>query len=186
MQYRKIISGASEEEVWQQISADFAAEEDLLTYNVIIQQGNTSINLDIDIDPGGGFESGFESTTLISKVTGPQNFQFAIHHENFLDEIGKFFGMQDVTTGYEEFDNKVVVKTNDEAQVKVLFEDAGTRQLFQSLNDYTLGITKHETTKNAHQHFLEFIIDEGIVDTNQLQKIYHAFFNVLTLLNSSN
>lgn len=183
MQIKKIVNGATEEEVWQQINIDFAADEDLLTYHVIIQQGNTTINLDMDIDPGGGFESGFESTTLVSKVAGAPDFQFAIHHENFLDEIGKFFGMQDVTTGYTEFDNQVIVKTNDEAKVKILFADADTRRLFQSLNDYSLGITKHETIENPHQHFLEFTIDEGIVDAIQLQKIYHAFLNVLMLLN---
>jgi hypothetical protein len=132
----KIISG-NEDEIWQQITSDFR-EGDLLEYRAIIQQQNTRVLLDIDIDLGGGFEGGYESTMLRSPLKPNNNFRFAIHEEGFIDEVGKFFGMQDVVIGYPEFDKKVLIKANDEAKVKPLFADTSVREVFQSLDDFTL------------------------------------------------
>ncbi len=116
MTQEKIISG-NEDEIWQQITADFIKEDDLLEYRVVIEQQNRRILLDIDIDLGGGFEGGFESTMLRSQLESIGDFRFAIHDESFIDEVGKFFGMQDVVIGYPEFDKKVLIKSNDERKV---------------------------------------------------------------------
>jgi hypothetical protein len=179
MDIQKVIYGETEEEVFEHISADFDAEPDLLYYDVMIEQAGRKIFLDIDIDPGGGFESGFETTTLTAHLYTEPPFRFAIHHEGFMDEIGKFFGMQDVITGYREFDKKVVVKTDDEAAVKSLFESAEVRHLFSSLTDFTFGIARHNTEDEKKAPFLEFNIDRAIVDALELRAIYSAFMKVL-------
>lgn len=175
----KIIYGSSVDAVFEQIMADFTSEPDLLSYNTLIEQEGKKILLDIDIDPGGGFEGGFETTTITAPLQKIPGFRFAIHHEGFLDEIGKFFGMQDVITGYAEFDKKVIVKTNDDESVKKVFEDAAIRSTFGSLHGYTLEITTHDTASEHHAPFLEFTIERGIVDAAELKTIYSAFLNVL-------
>ena len=179
MKIEKTIHGKNDDQVFEQIGADFAAEPDMLTYNISIDQNSRKIFLTIDIDPGGGFEGGFETTTLWAPLQSSPQFRFAIHHESIIDEIGKFFGMQDVVTGYPEFDKKVVVKTNDEEKVKSLFESAAVRTVFSSLTDFTFGTTKHNTEEEHKAPFLEFTINSGITDAIELKKIYSAFMIVL-------
>jgi len=179
MAAQKNIFGETEDQVFQQVNADFQAEPDLLQYEAVIEQGGRKILLVIDIDPGGGFESGYESTTLSAALQSDPAFRFAIHHEGVLDEIGKFFGMQDVITGYPEFDKKVVVKTDDEERVKSLFESAAVRSVFGSLIGFTFGITRHHTATEKKAAFLEFNIERGIVDAAELKSIYNAFVKVL-------
>lgn len=180
---KKIISGINEDEVWQQIEKDLTRNPDLLDYRAIIEQQKRKIFLEIDIDLGGGFESGYSTTTLHAPLQTEQDFRFAIHKEDFLDDIGKFFGMQDVEIGYPEFDKKLVIKTNDESRVKQVFSDRSVRELFKSLNDFTFGITKHTIPDSNYKGaFLELIIEDGITDPDHLRKIYHAFFNTLILI----
>lgn len=179
MDTQKIIYGENAEQVFEQVNADFDSDPDMLDYDVLIEQGGRKIILEIDIDPGGGFESGIQTTTISAHLKTTPGFGFAIHHEDILDEIGKFFGMQDVITGYTEFDKKVVVKTDDEERVKSLFDSAGVRSVFGSLTGFTFGIGRHHTDHEKKAAFLEFNIDRAIMDAVELKAIYSAFFQVL-------
>jgi hypothetical protein len=181
MTQEKIISG-NEDEIWQQITADFIKEDDLLEYRVVIEQQNRRILLDIDIDLGGGFEGGFESTMLRSQLKSIGDFRFAIHNESFIDEVGKFFGMQDVVIGYPEFDKKVLIKANDETKVRPLFSETSIREVFQSLDDFTFGIIMHHFDGKEKSPCLELYINSAITDAVSLRKIYSAFFKVLILI----
>lgn len=180
MQQDKLIKGESIDDVCAQIGADFAAEELLTDYHVVINQEGKAINLDIDIDLGGGFESGYETTTLTA-ILHDTPFRFAIHPQDFLYEIGKLFGIQDVTIGYPDFDAHVIVKTNDEEEVKRLFEDKGIRELYQNLDDYLLSVTENEN----YQVILEFSIQRGITDAAEMQKLYTSFYKILALVESA-
>ena len=99
MTNENFIKGSGEDEIWQQINDQFLQNSDPLEYTAIIEQENRKVILDIDIDLGGGFESGYETTSLTAPLHHTTDFKFAIHEEHFTDEIGKFFGMQDVVIG---------------------------------------------------------------------------------------
>ncbi|GGH74064.1 hypothetical protein HNQ91_003787 [Filimonas zeae] len=180
MKTEKLITGESIDEVCAKIKADLTAEELLTDYHVTIHQEDKSIQLDMDIDLGGGFESGYEITTLTA-VLHDTPFRFAIHPQDFLYEIGKLFGIQDVTIGYPDFDKKVIVKTNDEEEVKRLFEDESIRVLYQNLDDYLLSVTENEN----YQVILEFTIQRGITDPAELQQLYTSFYKVLVQVDSA-
>lgn len=183
MNNENLIKGNSEDEIWQQITEEFNQNPDPLEFTAVIQHQGHRIILDIDIDLGGGFESGYETTTLTAPLATLTDFRFAIHEEHFTDEIGKFFGMQDVVLGYKEFDEKLVVRTNDETKVKEIFADESVRAVFQSLENFSFGIhTHHPAHSTQKEPFLELIIETGITDINKLQTIYRAFFSVLTAL----
>src|ERR1700744_4327481 len=95
----KVISGNTEEDIWPTIEADFADNE-IFNYDALIKQGDTEVELYMDIDLGGGFEGGSEVTSLKAPLNLHSDFKFSVHDEGFLDSIDKFFGMQDVETGY--------------------------------------------------------------------------------------
>ncbi|MEO6521276.1 MAG: hypothetical protein ABIN91_06360 [Mucilaginibacter sp.] len=180
METDKTYTGATEEQIWKQIAADI--NDDILEYHAIIQQGQAQVYLDIDIDLGGGFEGGYATTTYRAPLNST-NFQFAIHEEHFTDEIGKFFNMQDVTIGYPELDEHLIVKTNDVEKVKTLFTDEQTRKTLTELENFDLGIRLHSVEgSDKKEAFLELNIEDGITDIDTLRELYHAFYMVLVTI----
>jgi hypothetical protein len=184
METTKIISGTTEDEIWQQITADLLSDEDVFTYNAIIKQNDKQIILDIDIDPGGGFEGGYEITSFTAEINNSAGFHFKMHDENFIDEIGELFGMGHLKTGDEDFDKKVIVKTNDEAKAKTILEDQASRDFFKLLANYSLSITKSDED-HQHHYCLELSIDDGITDAAELRKIYSHFYTILIKIDES-
>ncbi len=185
METTKIITGTTEDEIWQQINDDLLADEDVLNYNAIIKQNDKQIILDIDIDPGGGFEGGYEITSFTADINNNAGFQFKMHDENFIDEIGELFGMGHLKTGDDAFDKKVIVKTNDDEKAKVVLADQSSKDFFRDLSNYSLSITKHDEN-NHTQYTLELSIDNGITDPIELRKIYSHFYNILTKVDELN
>lgn len=164
--------------VWEKIENDLA-KEDVLDYEMIIPEGEKQVVLTIDVDLGGGFEGGFATTSFSAMLPHDTRFRFAIHKEDFIDEIGKFFGMQDVKVGSEMFDKKIIVKTNDEVKVKRLFSDTGVQQTFVELENFSFGIHSHHVS-GAKEPFLELVVDDAITDLSNLRNLYSAFYDVLT------
>ncbi len=177
MSVENYIKGENEQQIWEQISADFDKGNQLQSYNAVITQGNARIILDIDVDLGGGFESGFSTTIFNALLPDYPAFRFAIHKEHFIDELGKFFGMQDVVLGYKEFDEKLIIKTTDKAAVRKLFASPELRETIVSIDDFTFGI-HHHNKDGIDKAYLELYIETGITDTFLLRKLYNAFYTV--------
>ncbi len=178
MDKEKLITADSIDEVWPQITEDLKDNE--FDYSVIISIQNRKVYLDIDIDPGGGFEGGYQTTTLKSRLEKAGEFRFALHHQGLLDEMGKFFGMEYIETGYPEFDKKVIVKTNDVSKIKSIFSEQQTRMPFEDLSDFTFHISQHHIDETDNKaDFLELNIEEAITNIPRLKLIYNAFSKVL-------
>lgn len=183
MQEERHFYGQDEDEIWQQIEAELARMPDLLSYHAIIQQQEKTLALKIDIDPGGGFESGFATTTFSAPIIHHDGFQFALHREHFIDEIGKFFGMQDIEIGASDFDANIVVKATDEMRVRSLFADATRREILLGLGDFYFGmITPRDGNVAGSTTTLELMIEEGITKPSRLRVLYHFFFTTLCSL----
>lgn len=184
MQEERIISGHNEDEVWSQLQHDLTQTPNLLQYRAQINQQNKIIHLDIDIDLGGGFEGGYATTIFSAAFRNPDQFRFAIHEEGFFDDLGKFFGMQDVEIGYPEFDKAFIIKTNDESRVRTIFTDDEARSILLTLKDFTFEVvlTESETNGDVNDSILELIIEEGITDPIRLRHLYRVFFGTLNLI----
>lgn len=174
MAVTKQYSGKTTDDIWQQVSADLSGQ-DVYEYNVILVQDGRQVELVIDIDPGGGFEGGYQFTSLKAPITSESDFRFALHHKGLIDTVGKFFGMEDVVIGYPEFDETLIVKTSDRERTHRIFSDVNVREIFQSLNSFTLHLTHH-----YQEQFLELTIEEGITDAEVLRNLYDAFCKVLS------
>jgi|GEM_PF-4888256 len=83
------ITADTEEEVLQQIKQHLL-NRDFLEYSAIIVQGRRKTILDIDIDLGGGFESGYETTTLSAPLLNTPVCRFAIHEEHLPRKLENF------------------------------------------------------------------------------------------------
>jgi hypothetical protein len=188
----KTVTAADDNAIWQQVSQDLEATSIPFQYAVNIRRNTQTIALMIEVDPGGGFEGSFETTTFTAPVAiqfttlrseiaeDEKHFRFALHDEGFIDKLGKFFGMEDIETGYPEFDKKIIVKANDKEKLKAIFSNATARKVFQSLESFRLEIVHYE--KEAKNSSLELMIDRGITDPAALRKIYDGFVSVLDAL----
>lgn len=186
MQTQKIIRGNTEDELWQQVQADLVNPDIAWEYKAVLMQGDREIILSIDVDPGGGFESGYALTSLIAPLTISDAYHLSVSHQGFLEEAGKLFGLQDVVLGYPGFDEKVLIKTNDAEKTKALFTDADVRETIGSLPSFSLKITHHQTPQSENKvAYLELQIDEEITDIATLQKLYHAVFTLATTLDKA-
>lgn len=169
----KQFTGKTTEDIWQQVSADLSGQE-IYEYDVILVQDGVQVEMVIDIDLGGGFESGYEYTSFKAPVTSENDFRFALHHQGLIDTAGKFLGMEDVLIGYPEFDEALIIKTSDRDRTRRVFSDIKVRAVFQSLQLFNLHLT------HAHKKpFLELTIEEGITDEERLRNLYDAFYKVL-------
>ncbi|MDX1811810.1 MAG: hypothetical protein R3240_07685 [Gammaproteobacteria bacterium] len=176
----KQISGSTTNDIWQQVTADLSGQ-DIFEYNVSLVQNGREVELVIDIDPGGGFESGYQYTSFKAPVASEHDFRFALHHQGLIDTAGKFFGMEDVVIGYPEFDEALIIKTDDRERTHRIFSDVQVRETFQSLRLFTLHLTHHHIAgQKGKKAFLELTIEEGVVDPAVLRNLYDAFYKVLS------
>jgi hypothetical protein len=174
MQKIKTFTGNNEAEIWAHIASDMGGS-DILFYEAQINHGAYQTNLMIDIDLGGGIEGGFEMTVFSAPLAGESDYKFAIHDKDFLDEIGKLFGMQDVELGYPEFDEKVIVKTNNNARTQKLFSSQPLRTFLNGIDsNFNVCITGSDADRK-----LEMTLEKGVTDVVTLRNIYSFFYELL-------
>ena len=175
----KQIAGSTTDDIWRQVSVDLSGK-DILEYNVMLVQDGRQVELMIDIDLGGGFEGGYAITSFTAPVKPVQDYRFALHHQGLIDAAGKFFGMEDVEIGYPEFDEALIIKTNDRERTRRIFSDVNIREIFQSLHLFTFHLAYHHVAgEKEKEPFLELSIEEGINDPAELRNLYEAFYKVL-------
>jgi hypothetical protein len=178
MTERKNITGDATE-IWHQINTDFVTGNDLHNYQVTIQHGERNIDLDIVSSPGGSDEGGYDITTLSAPLPAHTNLRFEIHPEDFLNKIGKIFGGEDVVLGYPEFDNNVIVKTNNAHLLKRVLAAPEVREVFLSLSGYSFRIDKNDKREG---NYLELLIQRSLINAADLKRVFDAFCHVLDFL----
>ncbi|WP_242916182.1 hypothetical protein [Pontibacter liquoris] len=173
----KEFTGATEAEIWQQVAADMAAQKGIIRYTAMLHQGGYHTLFDLDIDLGGGFESGISTTTFKAAVPARVPLRFHLQEQDFLHEIGKALGMEDVKLGYPDFDDAFMIRTNQPDTLKKLFADEKTRHI---LLRHTSASLKLEAEDEASETaILQFRKDEPIGDAASLQDIYHVLVHIL-------
>lgn len=180
MQEQHTISGTTEEEIWNQVQNEFGKGIEMLDYHVVLDQNGRRILLDIGINLGSGMESGRAFTTFSAYLYSRHIFRFSIYKEGLIDEIGKIFGMQDVVLGYSDFDEKFVIKTNDEEKVIKIFSDGSLRRILLKYEDVSFGIVDYALEESdGKAPFLELKVNAGITDPLLLREIYSAFYSII-------
>jgi hypothetical protein len=183
MQDVRHITGETEDQLWQQLEADLAQNSEDLEYEAVLEHGGHTFRLDIDVDLGGGFESGYETTSFSAAIDNPDGFQFGLHHHHFLDSLGKFLGMQDIETGDAEFDAAVVVKSSDETKVRALLSDATLRSALKGLGDFTLELSTPSLVDSDHEHSkLLLTVEEAVTEPMRLRQLFDVFLRALKAL----
>jgi hypothetical protein len=175
------ISGKTEAEIWQQVASDLAQKGDILEYAAQLVQSHTDIYLNIDIDLGGGFEGGFETTSFMAPLAETNPFKFHIHEQNWVNEIGKVLGLEDIELGYPELDEAFIIKTNEPETLKALLADENLRLALLKHRECELKLSP-ESHEPESQHLLTYTIDQAITEVSELQEIYHMMLDLVQKL----
>ena len=179
---RQIITVDNTSGIWNGLLPDFSQGTVVNDYHVTLQVGGHDIDIDIASSPGGNVEGGYETTSIKALVNSVTDFHFAIYPEDFLNRIGKLFGLQDEILGYPEFDHRIIVKTDNVARLKRLLAPPEKREIFQQLSGFSFKLGNNQEDEDR---YLELNIQRAITDLNELKRLLSVFYNVLIALEKS-
>ncbi|WP_051718854.1 hypothetical protein [Hymenobacter sp. IS2118] len=174
-----IFSADTEAVLWQEVAATITREGDLFDYSAELIQDGYHIQLDVEIDLGGGFEGGFQSTRMAAQVPDNTRLRFALHEQDWLHEVGKLLGMTDVELGDPELDAAFIITTNNEAALReLLLPDLALRQTLLRHQEcrLTLAPASHEAGAFV---YLTFFKETALTDPAELREVYHALYTLL-------
>ncbi|MBT9391821.1 hypothetical protein KLP40_01490 [Hymenobacter sp. NST-14] len=181
MQTTRIFSADSEAALWEQVTADLGRQADLYDYRAELCQQHYRVWLEIDIDLGGGFEGGYEITTLRAEVPGRPTLHFALHEQDWIHELGKLLGLQDVELGFADLDKTFIITTNDASALRQLLAEPDVHAIL--LRHPAGRLTLAPASDEAHAPVvLTFSEERALLEPEQLREIYHLLLRLLQQL----
>lgn len=175
----RTFSAETEEALWQQVAADLAQQSDLLDYVAELDQAGYRMRMAIEIDLGGGFEGGFETTAFTALVPTQTPLRFAMHKQDWVHEIGKLLGLTDIELGDPELDAAFIITTNSADILReLLLTDPDLRQTLLRHPNGRLALAP-ASENPASAVYLMFTEDAAIVDPAELRAVYHLMISLL-------
>ncbi|SET81176.1 hypothetical protein [Hymenobacter actinosclerus] len=181
MDTNRTFTADSEPALWAQVAADMARQPDLFDYRADLCQPPYCVHLVLDIDLGGGFEGGYELTTLRAVVPGQPALRFALHEQDWVHEIGKLLGLQDVELGYAELDRTFIISTNDANALRQLLADPAVHQALLRYPAARFTLAPDSEAPEAPL-LLSFSLERAVVEPEQLRELYQLLLRVLQQL----
>jgi hypothetical protein len=180
--------GPSTNEIWnhfaQQLGGSFRAQTFWTAPAVRAEHGEWTILLDTHTVSTG--KSSVTYTRLRAPFVNSDRFYFELYRASIFSNIGKFFGMQDVTVSDPTFCREFIIKSNDEQRIQTLLEDETLRTMIRLTPDIQFALRegdkgfKAEFPQGVDQlHFLAF----GVIrDLEMLHSLFNLFGYTLNLL----
>lgn len=177
--------GPSHDEVWSQLSretnARFVDGSFLKGATVEATHGEWKITLDSYAVSTG--KSTMVFTRMRAPYVNPDGFRFSICRAGMFTEISKWFGMQDVEVGHEEFDRDFVIKGTSEDKLRAFFANRRVRELIEAQKSVYFGV-KHDPTwfredPSPEVDTLEFHVPGILTDIARLKLLFDLFAETL-------
>src|SRR5215212_10477357 len=116
-------------ETWDEFCGrvDAALSEYVRTGRARVRYRNWCVTLDTNVVPAGA------AAAVVTRMRAPYAsrgaFRFKLQRRDFLDALARRIGIHTSETGQTEFDREFVVRSEDDARVRRLFEDPAIRGL---------------------------------------------------------
>jgi len=119
------------EEAWAEfcVRVDAALSEYLRGGCARVRYRNWCVTLDTNIVPAGA------AAAVVTRVRAPfvgRGFRFKLQRRDLLDALARRLRIHTSETGQSDFDREFVVRSDDEAAVRRLFDDPAIRRLIAS------------------------------------------------------
>jgi hypothetical protein len=176
--FLKKIFGSNRDEIWRQLSHEIGGEfvEGSFTKSsrVKVQIKEWVVTLDTFTVSTGNSSSTY--TRMRAPYVNPDQFRFTIYRRSVFSNLGKLLGMQDVSIGEAAFDEAFIIKANDEAKVRQLFQTAKLREMVASQPRIHLTVKDDEGWFGAEfpdgVDELCFQVGGVLKDIDQLKSLY--------------
>ncbi|WP_066716197.1 hypothetical protein [Clostridium sp. Marseille-P299] len=181
--------GPSQNEVWSQLSEEingkFVKGSFFKGSRVELSHHPWTIYLDTySVSTG-------KTTVIYTRMRAPfilsDNLYFKVYKKGIFSEMGKFFGMQDIEIGIQDFDEDYIIKGNKEDIIKKLFSNSRIRNLIKIQPRISLEIKEGEGIFGSgfkqNEGELYFQADRVITDIDLLKNLFELFGEMLGELN---
>ena len=181
--------GPDQEEVWRRLTEQMDARVvDGGFWNgdkVEATHGEWTITLDTYLVSTG--KTFIMFTRMRAPYINPDGFRFSVSRAGMLTDIAKWFGMQDVTVGHEEFDTEFVIKGNSDEKLRALFANPRVRALISAQKDIRFAVRENAgwfRSKDMPEDadLLEFEVVGTIDDVARLKLLFELFGETLDQL----
>lgn len=188
MGFLKKVFGSNRDEIWRQLSDEIGGEfvEGSFTKSsrVKVQIKEWVVTLDTFTVSTGNSSTTY--TRMRAPYVNPDQFRFTIYRRSVFSNLGKLLGMQDVCIGEAAFDDAFIIKANDEAKVRKLFQIAKLREMVASQPRIHLTVKDDEGWFGAEfpegVDELCFQVGGVLKDIEQLKSLYLLFALTLSSL----
>ena len=177
------IFGPSREEIWRQLSEEVGGRyEDRFwrSDRVEVSHGPWTLTLDTYAF------SNVVYTRMRAPYVNADGFRFTVYRQGIFSEIGKWLGMQDIELGNPEFDDRFIIKGNNEAKLRALFASARLRELIAAQPEIHFAV---QDTDGWFGPMFPEGVDElsfrvlGVIkDLERLKRLYDLFAETLDQL----
>ena len=180
--------GPSRDEIWRQFAAavqgNFTAGDFWgARSRVEATHGQWIVVLDTYTVSTG--KSSVTYTRMRAPHVNPDGFEFNIYRAGLFSDLGKWLGMQDVTVGHPQFDEDFIIRGNDEAKLRRLFNNAKIRELIEAQPRINFRVKDDESSIWGGKDFppdvdeLYFRVPGVIRDVDRLKQVYDLFSETL-------
>jgi hypothetical protein len=176
---------ANKSEIWQQLSqkieAHYVKNEPPVRSKIVAKVDSWTVTMDTHIIQT--YHDKFEYLRMRAPFVNADGFRFQIHQEHLSDTIGKILGLQDVTTGHEEFDKKFIVQTNNEDKIKKLVSNKRIREIIKANPNINIevkaddGYFSTEFPDGVDELYL--LCEDATQDAAKMEELYELFSEVL-------
>lgn len=172
-------------EVWQQLAEEVGGEHVAGTWKtgskVQVYVDEWTVTLDTYAVSTG------QSTVIYTRMRAPyvnaDGFRFTVYRKSLFSGLGKLFGMQDIVTGFRDFDDAFIIKGNDAKKVRELFSNERIRTLLEAQSNVHLEVKDDEGFFGAKfpdgVDELCFHVAGIITDIDRLKALFDLFAEVL-------
>lgn len=189
----KLKSDKNKESVWQQFSTENNGLYVVGKYHNLDSVEIVYLNHKIIFDcyihyqvvRGASFETAFTRVRL--EFRSPDELKFRLTSQGFIDKVGKLLGAQDIQIGDSAFDNKFMIKGNDEFKIRTILSNQNIKQILSLQKDIQIQILDKEGIFDEpiqKGYSMLYYISENVVDEieqlNSLLKLYQALIDQLT------
>lgn len=188
----KSIFGKNNREVWMQFSNENSGTFIIGKYGNLDSVEIIYLNHKIIFDryihyvTAGGRTFDTEFTRIRLEFKTPDDLRFRITKHDFINTIGKLFGVQDIEVGDKEFDKMHMIKGNNEIKVQTIFSNQTIKNLLLSHKDILLQLFDeegifHEPIQegNAMLYYISETLIKDKEQLNALLKLYQTLIDQL-------
>jgi hypothetical protein len=192
MGYFKSCFGPSRREIWaslrEQIGGEVVPGSFWRGEKLQAQAGEWTVTLDeyIVMVMAGKVPMHIPFTRMRAPFPNPSGFRFSIHEASIFSYVGSLLGMQDIQVGHAEFDDRFVIKSNNEPIIQTVCNSSRFRELATAQPKFQLSIQDDDGWFGAKYppdvDVLGFTVSGSIRDVERLKGIYDVFAETLNQL----